>query len=491
MSVTFDPERNYYASLGLSVEVDAEKIKHAYRNLARRYHPDSPNGDMEAFLLVQEAYEVLGDSALRRAYDQQRNRNIPFVCETILSRTQLPALEIEQMLYLLLDIRPQQGLATVRQPLNLALIIDRSTSMRGARIENVKLAALDLVNSLQPQDRLALIAFSDRAEVLMPSTEVRNKVAFRSAISRLVPGGGTEIYQGLLSGLQEVRRHCTDSYISHVILFTDGRTYGDESQALAEARRAGAQNIGISALGIGEDWNDVFLDDLARAGKGTSAYIRTPSQVQKILRERIDELSTIVARGLRLKLTWNSSVRLCSISRVAPYLEMLDISTGEPLLLGDLSGEPLIVLLELAVQQSQTGERHIVSLNLEDTGRLDGQSGCLHQSISAQFVRGQPKQEPVPVRLLNALSHLSVFRLQERAWKALDSGNPVQATQLLEFTSIQLLNMGHRELSRAALLEAGRVAQGGAPTLGGRKKLRYGTRSLAIVPIKRSRGGWR
>ena len=491
MNATFDPEKNYYASLGLPAGSDAEEIKRAYRNLARRYHPDSGSGDVEAFLLVQVAYEVLGDSALRRTYDRQCNRDVPFVCEVVLSRAQLPALEIEQMLYLLLDIRPQQGLTTAHQPLNLALIIDRSTSMRGARIENVKLAALDLVNSLQPQDRLALISFSDRAEVLMPSTEVRNKVTFRSAISRLVPGGGTEIYQGLLAGLQEVRRHCTDSYISHVILFTDGRTYGDELQALAEARRAGAQNIGLSALGIGEDWNDVFLDDLARGGNGISAYISSPSQVQKILRERIDELSTIVARGLRLKLTWDSSVRLRSISRVAPYLEMLDISDGEPLFLGDLNGEPLIVLLELAVQQSQTGERHIVSLNLEGTEHLGKQPVHLRQSISAQFVRGQPEQEPVPVRLLNALSHMNVFRLQERAWRALDSGNSVQATQLLEFASTQLLNMGHRELSRAALLEAGRVAQGGAPTLGGRKKLRYGTRSLAIVPIKRSRGGWR
>ena len=489
MNATFNPEKNYYASLGLSEEADSEEIKRAYRNLARRYHPDSGNGDVDSFLQVQEAYEVLGDSTLRRAYDQQRNQHIPFVCEPILSHVRFPALETEQMLYLLLDIRPRQGLADVRQPLNLALVIDRSTSMRGVRIENVKLAALDLVNSLQSGDRLALISFSDRAEVLMPSTKMRNKVPFRSAISRLVPGGGTEIYQGLLAGLQEVRRHYTESYISHVVLFTDGRTYGDESQALAEARRAGAQNIGISALGIGEDWNDVFLDDLARGGNGTSAYISTPSQVQKILRERIDELSAIVARGLQLNLTLASSVRLHTLSRVAPYLEMLDISAGEPLPLGDLNGEPLMVLLELVVQQPQTGEHHVVSLTLEGMGHLGRQPIRFHQSISAQFVGGQPEQEPVPARLLNALSHVSVFRLQERAWKALDSGDPAQATQLLKFASTQLLDMGHRELSRAALLEAGRLAQGGAPTLGGRKKLRYGTRSLAIVPIKRRRGG--
>ena len=148
-----------------------------------------------------------------------------------------------------------------------------------------------------------------------------------------------------------------------------------------------------------------------------------------------------------------------------------------------------MVLLELVVQQPQTGEHHVVSLALKGTGHLDGQPVCSHQSISAQFIRGRPEQEPVPTRLLNALSHMSIFRLQERAWKALDSGDPAQATQLLKFASTQLLDMGHRELSQAALLEAERVAQGGVPTLGGRKKLRYGTRSLAIVPIKRSRGG--
>jgi preprotein translocase subunit Sec63 len=95
VSATFDPEKNHYVSLGLSAEADTEEIKRAYRNLARSYHPDSPNGDVEAFLLVQEAYEVLGDSALRRAYDRQCNRDVPFVCEVVLSRVQLPVLEIE------------------------------------------------------------------------------------------------------------------------------------------------------------------------------------------------------------------------------------------------------------------------------------------------------------------------------------------------------------------------------------------------------------
>ena len=282
-----DAGKDYYDILGVSPETSDDEIKRAHRELARRYHPDSGTGDPETFRRIQDAYEILIDPVARRAYDHQRasrgfNHDAPVTCVTTLSRTQIPATETAQILYLLLEFNLQRNLPKTRQPLNLALVIDRSTSMRGARIDNVKLAARELVDSLQEHDRLALVAFSDRAEVIAPSTEATDKRLLVSAISRLVPGGGTEIYQGLLAGMHEVRRHVSKQSINHVILLTDGRTYGDEESALAEARMASAAGIGISALGIGEDWNDLFLDALAHHGNGVCQYINTPSQLQNL-----------------------------------------------------------------------------------------------------------------------------------------------------------------------------------------------------------------
>ena len=140
--------------------------------------------------------------------------------------------------------------------------------MQGGRIRNVKMAAMDLLEALHPDDWLSIVSFSDRAEVVIPPTPVRERHSFSSAIASLLPRGGTEIYQGLLSGLTQVERHASPDYVNHVLLLTDGRTYGDEELALHATQQAREYGIGVSSFGIGEDWNDVFLDNLARKGGG-------------------------------------------------------------------------------------------------------------------------------------------------------------------------------------------------------------------------------
>ncbi|MGC9357016.1 MAG: VWA domain-containing protein [Anaerolineae bacterium] len=492
MSPKIDPEKDYYAFLDLSVEAEEAEIKQAYRQLARRYHPDAREGDEEAFRRVQEAYEVLGNRALRRAYDRQREArgltpDAPISCDFLLSRTRIPAMDSDQMIYLLVEIEPARDLPKQRQSLNLALVIDRSTSMSGHRIENVKLAAHDLVDSLRPSDRLAVVAFSDRAEILAESTRGDDKVELHSAISHLHPGGGTEIYRGLVAGLDEVRRHATPESIDHVIFLTDGRTYGDESLALAEAQRAGAEGIGISALGIGEDWNDLFLDALARRGNGVSEYINSPTQIRALLRDQIRDLGSIVARGVRLQMTPTDYVRVPSVYRVAPYIENMLTPSGEPILLGNLSDETVILLMEIVVRQPQTGDRRMVRLDLEANTHDQQARIRIRRDVVARFVMGRPEPEAVPMRLLSLLARLSIFRLQEQAWEALESGNAEHATHLLESAATRLFDMGYRELAQAALVEAGRVSRGGTASLGGRKKLRYGTRSLSARPKRSDR----
>jgi hypothetical protein len=90
------------------------------------------------------------------------------------------------------------------------------------------------------------------------------------------------------------------------------------------------------------------------------------------------------------------------------------------------------------------------------------------------------EEQPVPPRLLNIMARLSIFRLQEHAWNALTAGESRRATQFLESAATQLFDLGYRELGQAAMLEVRRLQQGHDPSLEGRKKLRYGTRSLSI-----------
>ncbi len=402
--------------------------------------------------------------------------------EVMLSRTALPVLDSPQVLYALVDIDPQGEFAGLRQNLNLVLVIDRSTSMRGARMNNVKLASQDLVDALRSEDRLAIVAFSDRAQVLAASTSGENKRALRSAIASLIPGGGTEIYQGLYTGLEEVCRHLSDNYINHVILLTDGRTYGDEDLCLTEARHASDQGIGISALGIGEDWNDAFLDELARNGNGVSQYISAPTQVRDFLKEQVRGLTSVLARNLHLKINPASSVQVRNVYRAIPYLEhMSKGQTDTAFMLGNLSVEESIVLVvEFLVNPCEPGKHRVARLDLDAEEMSTRLPIRMYQDVEVSVTHQDPQAPDAvpPTRLLNFLARLSVFQIQERAWEALDAGDQKQATHLLETAATQLSRMGHDDLAQSARLEAARLTREGMPSKEGRKKLRYGTRSL-------------
>lgn len=481
MKTTISAEEDYYAILNLPPSTTSEEVKRAYRDLARQHHPDAAGGNAEIFRKVQEAYEVLRDPVPRQAYDRQRvarglGREAAMECTLTLSAAQLAALDVPQMLYALLDLRPRVDVTAQRLPLNLALVIDRSTSMQGGRIGNVKLAVLNLVDGLQEQDRLSLIAFSDHAEVLVESTLAWNKSKLRSAIPGLTPGGGTEILQGLRAGLEQVRRFVDKDACNHVILLTDGRTYGDEEVALAEAQRAQTEGIGISTLGIGDDWNDLFLDALARRGGGICQYISSPAQLQELLQEQIRGLSNVAINRLGMNVNLPPWVQLQGAFRAAPLMETLSIIPGRSFPLGHLGQEPLVLLLELVVHQPNAGERRVVRLDFE--GVTNGAPVIIRRDVAVQFVAHRLETTLVTGRLLNILSRLSIFRLQERAWQVLDEGDVKQATHLLESAATRLFEIGYRELGQVALLEAERVQRSGEPTQKGRKQVRYGTRGL-------------
>ena len=479
-----DATRDYYGILNLTVVASQDAIRDAHRDLARRHHPDTGNGDAERFRQVQEAYQVLSDPMLRRAYDLQRARRGTgagsLALALLQSRDEMPPMDAPQVLYLFAEILPQEGMRGPRKRLNIALVIDRSTSMQGARIHNVKLAAADLLGSLQADDRLAVVTFSDRAEVVVASQLARDKRALRSAIASIVAQGGTEIRRGLAEGVEQVTPYLSDDAITHVILLTDGCTYGDEELTLAAATRAGSDGIGISAFGIGEDWNDLFLDSLARRGGGASRYIDTPSKAQEVLRAQIRGLSNRVLRGLQARVGAADGVEVQAAYRVLPHMECLPVKADNVLHLGNvLAGESCAFALELVVRNTEMGLHRVARLALEASSMASVQHVMMWRDVEVTFT-SDIQAKPVPPRLLNVLARLSVFSLQEQAWRALESGDARRATQYLESAATHLFDLGYRELGRAAMLEVDRLSHGNDPTTKGRKKLRYGTRALSI-----------
>jgi Ca-activated chloride channel family protein len=489
-----DFEKDFYAILEIKHSASAEEIKKAYRLMARRYHPDASDEPdaAERFHDIQTAYEILGNERLRASYDRMQRRlglvppdeaDAVLAWELTVSRQTLPCIKEEQVLYLLIDIRPAASMEAKRLPLNLCLVIDRSTSMQdGRRMDQVKAAANHIIDDLRENDVFAVIAFSDAHEVVVPSQAEGDKLQAKAKISAIRPGGGTEIYQGLLAGVQELNRRRRLQAVSHLILLTDGQTYGDEQDCIQLAEDARRQGIGISAFGIGEDWNDKLLDTIASKSNGISAYIDSVAQVRRLLQQRVQGLSRVYARDLGLTLRFDQNTYLDDVFKLSPYIQRLDISTPDMLSLGSLEADrPLSILLQIVVGAHRQGRQRIVQLEVSgDTPAVGRRGEPLVRELWFHFAENLTTEPEIPLNLVNALQKLAIYHMQEQAYEALESGDSEKASEKLEVVATRLLDLGELELANAARLEAGRLAHSGSLSPSGRKKIKYGTRSLTI-----------
>jgi len=488
-------KEDYYAVLGVSPLATEAEIKHAYREQARRYHPDSRTGPTPTVIFhdVQKAYAVLSDPARRQAYDRRRaemgeSESTALKWKIQSSQSRFNADHEEQVLYVLIEIRSSEIQKDNNLPLNLCLVIDRSTSMQGARLEHVKQAAYQIIDELQAHDALSVVAFDDRAEIILSSSIGLNPIQARAKVAAIRASGGTEILQGLKLGLSEIGKYHSQDVTSHLILLTDGQTYGDEAECLAEARSAGARRISITAMGIGEEWNDVLLEQIASQSSGVSAYIASPHQIRTILQQHVRGLESVFAQGLTLTFRCVEGVKVENLFRTSPYLDRLTLEQDNTVNLGTFQVDmPLVLIAEISVSQKPPGEHRLLQLELSgDIPALSHQRERMIHDIRATFTPDEPPPEQVPTAILSTLSKVTIYRMQEQAWKALDRGNLKAATHQLELVATRLFDLGETHLAQAAMLEAGRISQSGNPSSKGRKELKYGTRSLATPSRRRT-----
>jgi Ca-activated chloride channel family protein len=487
-----DFEQDHYTILGVAVDADERAIKRAYRQLALRYHPDTSTEEqpLERFRQIQAAYEFLIDPIRREAYDHWRkqqglDRPLPLSLRVTPSQSQLVCLGEPQVLYVLVEVAASGEVEGQRLPLNLCLVLDRSTSMKGARLQQVKVAARYIVDQMGLQDVLSLVLFSDRAEMILPGRRGIDKTAARAAINGIRSGGGTELLHGLTMGLKEVERWQDEGMQNHLILLTDGQTYGDEEECLELAKLAGEQNISLTLMGVGSDWNDTLLDEMARlsAGASASVYIDSNAKIARVFHDRVQALSNTFARNLLLSVHHGEGISTKEILQVSPGIHRLFLADGQ-VMWGSLErGQPKAAMMEMLIGCQTPGVHRLLQLEVEGVVPSLGQQPVrARQAVDVTFATEVKRRMPVPSDIVSAMGKLTIFKMQERAMEEIEMGQIGPAVSRLKTLATRLLDIGETELARAALLEAGRLAQTGSLSAEGRKKIRYGTRGLRILP---------
>jgi Ca-activated chloride channel family protein len=490
--------KNYYSLLGVPRNASTDQLRRAYRQAALRLHPDRNErpGDTEVFLEISQAYETLIDAEARRAYDEElaaeeldQAAQSPFEARVLHSRKSLLQLPEPQVHYLLLDIKPKGTVAHVRPPVNLSIVIDRSTSMRGQRLDHVRSATHEILKSLEPHDRASVTAFSDRAELIVSPDQAGDLGVARARLSLLQADGGTEIFQGLQMGVEQLDLNFSRDGVNHLILLTDGRTYGDEGQCLDLANAVAERGISINGVGIGSDWSDRFLDDLAGRTGGHVIFLDSPRAVTGLLESIFKSLSKVIASRVRLEGSLSQYVDLRSAYRLRP--EPMVLSDNLPLKLGNLPADDIIrVLLEVVIHP--IGDQDTLTLaHFDAAGDLlaeGGETYSLPISVE-QAVSDQPDSQPPPQEIVEALSSIALYRMQDMARHEAELGHSSHAADRLEKLATQLLANGQRELAKAALNEAENLANARRISTEGEKVLKYGTRALLLPAHVESDGG--
>ncbi len=285
----------------------------------------------------------------------------------------MPVTGGSQVAYVLVEARPTEMMAQVRMPLNFALVLDHSGSMKGAKLKNVKEAVKMVIGRLEPTDYVSVVIFDDTSQVIIPSMPANDKPGMQAAIDQIRDAGGTTSV-----------------------------TYGDSDRCRQLARDAASAGISIYPLGIGADWDEDLLDSVGQLSGGMPAeFIRNATDALTIFEQQLQSAVDVAIRNASLILRLPVGVSPKKAVKVLPIISDLGqsvLSDRQVVIpLGDLEKDkPQSVLVELMIDPRPAGLFRIMQAELSydvPIANLEGEK--IRDDIKVTFTMDANQSVPV------------------------------------------------------------------------------------------------
>jgi Ca-activated chloride channel homolog len=378
----------------------------------------------------------------------------------------------------------------VREPIALALVVDRSGSMKGEPMSDAKAAALRAVDALTEQDSFALVSYATTAHLdlpLAPATS-EHKARARAAIEAMRAEGGTNISDGLERGATQLRGSCIgcpEDHVSRVVLISDGDPnegiYDRDGLAQLAARTA-QSGVSISTIGVGLDFDERIMTDMAVSGRGNYYFVESTVDLASIFDRELGSLGETVAVGARVELEPNAGVE---IVEAYGYRTEAD-GTRVIVPVSDLrAGETRKVVVRVRVQSDAAGARELV------TARLRFRPIGAHQERVADAKVAVTVTDDATAadrsRIADAerqVQEARMARALDEATEAYERGDTAKAEQILNVqtqeASAAAAKIGDKNLEgRMRKVDADAKANFATPaSAGGKKKAAKANRSM-------------
>lgn len=379
-----------------------------------------------------------------------------------LSKDALPVTGQPQLTYVLLEVTPTGVVAAVQMPLNFSLVLDKSGSMGGAKMDCLKEAVKRVIDLLGPDDYLSIVSFDTSPRTLVESQRASssgNKQALKRQVERLEAGGGTEIATALEAGFAELGKAYAANRVNRLVLLTDGQS-GHEDRCRKQAQKIGGSGIPITALGIGADWNEKLLVDLAGATGGQADYIAGPQDIAPYFQTAVQAMQAAVVQNTELVLRLVGGINPRKVWRVVPVIADLGYRPISDRViaasLGELEkGQGQALLIELMLPGRQAGTYRVAQAEVSyDIPLLHLAQAKVRADIMLNFTHDALAAQQVNPKVMNIVEKMTAFKLQTRALQAAEAGDIAGATQQLRAAHTILLNQGDAELAHTVRLAA-------------------------------------
>jgi Ca-activated chloride channel family protein len=266
----------------------------------------------------------------------------------------LVAVQVDDTVHVMLELTAPAAPEAQRRPLDLVLVLDRSGSMAGDPLDAVKAATQQLLRRLGADDRLAVVAFDDTAQLVL-GLQHHDADAACDRVDRIDDGGSTNLSGGWLKALEIVRAQGRADALRRIVLLSDGHAnvgITDPEALAALAASANVDGLSTSTIGFDDGYDEVLLAAIADAGAGNDYFCGGPDQAPAVFAAEFEGLLSVVAQNVSVELRPTEVVTDWGVLNEFPIVH---VDGGMQVQLGDAYGgerRRVVAALQLAPQTS-------------------------------------------------------------------------------------------------------------------------------------------